>query len=94
MENLPPLFDVSKIPRFDSALIASTDEQIGRQLVPTDDVNVPLVCPVNASCALFTSYPDVPNLDGLVSGTRGEDGGFGRAPLQIFHRRGVSGEGL
>ena len=67
MENLPLLFDVSEIPRFDSALVASTEEQIGSQLVPADDINVLLVCPVDASRALFAFYPDIPDLDGLIS---------------------------
>ena len=94
MENSPLLFYASEIPRFDSALVASTEEQVDSQLVPTDDINVLFVCPVNASRALFASYPDIPNLDCLVGGTRSEDGGFGRTPLQILYRRGMSGEGL
>jgi len=69
MENLPLLFDISEVPRFDSAIVASTEEQICSQPVPADDINVLLVCPGNASRALFAFYPDIPDLDGLVGGT-------------------------
>ena len=81
MENLPFLFDVSEIPRFDSALVASAEEQIGGQFVPAEDINIFLVCRVNSSGAFSASYPDIPDLDGFVGGTRSEDGGFRRAPL-------------
>lgn len=86
MENLPFLFYVSEIPRFYSTFIASAEEQIGSRFVPADDINIFFVCRVNSGRALPASYPDVPNLDGFVGGTRSEDGGFGRAPLQILHR--------
>ena len=66
MENLPLLFDVSEVPRFDFAFVASTKEQIGGQLVPTDDINIRLMCPANRGRAFFAFYSDIPDLNGLV----------------------------
>ena len=66
MENLPLLFYVSEVPRFYFALITSTEEQIGGRLVPADDINVGLVCPINGSGTFLASYPDIPDLNGLI----------------------------
>ena len=66
IENLPLLFDVSEVPRFYSALIAPAEEQIGGQLVPADDIDIGIVCLVNASRAFSAFYPNIPDLDGLI----------------------------
>jgi len=66
MENLPLLFDISEVPCFDCALITSTDEQISGQLIPADDIDIRIMRPVDTSRAFFASYPDIPNLDGLI----------------------------
>jgi len=66
MENLPLLFYVSEVPRFNLTLIASTEEQIGGRLVPADDINIGPMCPVNGSRAFLASYPNIPDLNGLI----------------------------
>lgn len=94
IKKLPLLSDVPEVPRFDSAFIAPTEEQVCSQLVPANHIDIGFMRPVDASRAFPPFYPDVPDLDGLICRTGSKDRGFGRTPLDVFDRRGVSGEGL
>lgn len=73
-DSSPLLLDVSQIPHLDATLIATTEQQVGRTPVPTDDVHVARMRHIHPRRTLPPLTPHIPNSDALISRTRSEYG--------------------